>query len=103
MLFIQSFPPLVNAKLYVHFSKLLVVQLRFARHLTGSGNRSAPWEQNISARLYMCFASISFEVILMRFPLCEEGGLNKVQSADSDSGSLASAGEYTLELYWVGE
>ena len=39
----------------------------------------------------------------MRFPLCEEGGLNKVQSADSDSGSLASAGEYTLELYWVGE
>ena len=89
MLFIQSWP--------------LAVQLRLARHLTGSGNWSAPWEQNISARLYMCFASISFEVILMRFPLCEEGGLNKVQSADSDSGSLASAGEYTLELYWVGE
>lgn len=29
-------------------------------------------------------------------------GLNNVQSADSGSGSLATAGEYTLELYWVG-
>ena len=37
----------------------------------------------------------------MFFPFREEGGIESVQSADSGSGSLGIAGEYTLMLYRV--